>query len=155
MVVDVCGTGGDGAGTINVSTCAGIVLAACGIPVAKHGNRAASSRRGSADVLEALGVRIDEPPSERVLRLESGRFAFLFAQHYHPAMKAVAPVRRELRVRTVFNLLGPLTNPARATRQLIGVATRRTSNSSARRSRSRRARRRRRARREWDRRDRR
>jgi anthranilate phosphoribosyltransferase len=121
-VVDVCGTGGDGAGTINVSTCAGIVLAACGIAVAKHGNRAASSRSGSADVLEALDVRIDEPPSDARARLESGRFAFLFAQHYHPAMKAVAPVRRELRARTVFNLLGPLTNPARATHQLIGVA---------------------------------
>ncbi len=121
-VVDVCGTGGDGAGTINVSTCAGIVLAACGVAVAKHGNRAASSRSGSADVLEALDVRIDEPPADARARLESGRFAFLFAQHYHPAMKAVAPVRRELRARTVFNLLGPLTNPARATHQLIGVA---------------------------------
>jgi anthranilate phosphoribosyltransferase len=121
-VVDVCGTGGDGAGTINVSTCAGIVLAACGVAVAKHGNRAASSRSGSADVLEALDVRIDEPPDDARARLESGRFAFLFAQHYHPAMKAVAPVRRELRARTVFNLLGPLTNPARATHQLIGVA---------------------------------
>jgi anthranilate phosphoribosyltransferase len=121
-VVDVCGTGGDGAGTINVSTCAGVVLAACGVAVAKHGNRAASSRSGSADVLEALDVRIDEPPADARARLESGRFAFLFAQHYHPAMKAVAPVRRELRARTVFNLLGPLTNPARATHQLIGVA---------------------------------
>jgi anthranilate phosphoribosyltransferase len=122
-VVDVCGTGGDGAGTINVSTCAGIVLAACGVAVAKHGNRAASSKSGSADVLEALGVRIDETPDDARVRLERGRFAFLFAQHYHPAMKAVAPVRRELRVRTVFNLLGPLTNPARATHQLIGVAS--------------------------------
>ncbi len=123
VVVDVCGTGGDGLGTINVSTCAGIVLAACGVAVAKHGNRAASSRSGSADVLEALGVRIDESPDEARMRLGTDRFAFLFAQHYHPAMKAVAPVRRELRVRTLFNLLGPLTNPARATHQVIGVAS--------------------------------
>jgi anthranilate phosphoribosyltransferase len=123
-VVDVCGTGGDGAGTINVSTCVGFVVAACGVPVAKHGNRAASSECGSADVLEASGIDIDASPDEAAARLERDNFAFLFAQRYHPAMKAVAPVRRELRVRTVFNLLGPLTNPARATHQVIGVAHR-------------------------------
>ncbi len=96
--------------------------AACGVPVAKHGNRAASSECGSADVLEASGIDIDATPDEAAARLERDNFAFLFAQRYHPAMKAVAPVRRELRVRTVFNLLGPLTNPARATHQVIGVA---------------------------------
>jgi anthranilate phosphoribosyltransferase len=122
VVVDVCGTGGDEARTINVSTCAGLVVGACGVPVAKHGNRAASSECGSADVLEALGVSINAPPEEARTRLERDRFAFLFAQRYHPAMKAVAPIRRELRVRTAFNLLGPLTNPARATHQVIGVA---------------------------------
>jgi anthranilate phosphoribosyltransferase len=123
LVVDVCGTGGDNAQTINVSTCVGFVVAGCGVPVAKHGNRAASSKCGSADVLEALGVSIDAPPEDACLRLERDRFAFLFAQRYHPAMKAVGPVRRELGVRTVFNLLGPLTNPARATHQMIGVAS--------------------------------
>jgi anthranilate phosphoribosyltransferase len=122
VVVDTCGTGGDGAHTINVSTAAALVVASCGLPVAKHGNRAASSRCGSADVLEALGVSIDCEPGEAGRRLTSDRFAFLFAQRYHPAMKAIAPVRRELGVRTIFNLLGPLSNPARATHQVIGVA---------------------------------
>lgn len=122
VVVDTCGTGGDGAGTINVSTCAGFVLAGCGLHVAKHGNRAASSKCGSADVLEAVGVPIDAGPDVARADLEQKRFAFLFAQRYHPAMRVVAPIRRELAVRTVFNLLGPLTNPARATHQVIGVA---------------------------------
>jgi anthranilate phosphoribosyltransferase len=123
VVADVCGTGGDNAHTINVSTCVGFVVAAAGVPVAKHGNRAASSKCGSADVLEALGVRIDAPPEDARERLEHEGFAFLFAQRYHPAMKVVGPIRRELGVRTIFNLLGPLTNPARATHQVIGVAS--------------------------------
>lgn len=122
VVVDTCGTGGDGAHTINVSTAAGFVLAGCGVHVAKHGNRAASSACGSADVLEAAGIALEEPPGVARVRLERERFAFLFAQYYHPAARAVAPVRRELGVRTIFNLLGPLANPARATHQVIGVS---------------------------------
>ena len=121
-VVDVCGTGGDGAGTINISTAVAFVLAGGGIPVAKHGNRAASSKCGSADVLEELGVRIDVAPEIAAEQLRSHGIAFLFAQRYHPAMRAVGPVRRELGVRTIFNVLGPLTNPARAKRQVIGVS---------------------------------
>ena len=124
LVVDTCGTGGDGAQTINVSTAAGFVLAGCGLHVAKHGNRAASSACGSADVLEAAGIAIESTPEIARLRLEREHFAFLFAQQYHPAAKEVAPVRRELGVRTVFNILGPLANPARSTHQVIGVASR-------------------------------
>jgi len=123
LVVDTCGTGGDGAHTINVSTAAGFVLAGCGMHVAKHGNRAASSLCGSADVLEACGVSIDTKPELARVQLERDRFTFLFAPHYHPAAKEIAPVRRDLGVRTVFNLLGPLANPARATHQVIGVAS--------------------------------
>ena len=120
-VLDVVGTGGDGKGTFNLSTAAAFVAAAAGIPVAKHGNRAASSKSGSADVLEALGARIELGP-EAVARLvrEAG-IGFLFARSFHPAMRHVAPVRSELRVRTVFNLLGPLTNPARPAYFLLGV----------------------------------
>jgi anthranilate phosphoribosyltransferase len=125
LVVDTCGTGGDGAHTINVSTAAGFVLAGCGLHVAKHGNRAASSLCGSADVLEACGIAIDTPPEIARVQLERDRFAFLFAPLYHPAAKEVGPVRRELGVRTIFNILGPLANPARATHQVIGVASER------------------------------
>jgi len=119
--LDVVGTGGDGKGTFNVSTASAFVAAAAGIPVAKHGNRAASSRSGSADVLEALGVPIELPPEAAARMVREVGFAFLFARLYHPAMKNVAPVRSELRVRTVFNLLGPLTNPAQPTYFLLGV----------------------------------
>ena len=120
-VFDTCGTGGDRAHTFNVSTIAALVLAACGIRVAKHGNRSVSSRCGSADVFEALGVNItaDAPVVERCLA-EAG-IAFFFAPIFHPSMRHAAQARRELGVRTAFNLLGPLTNPAGATRQLVGV----------------------------------
>ena len=119
--IDVCGTGGDGAGTINVSTAVAFVLAGGGLRVAKHGNRAASSRCGSADVLEAVGITVEISPEQAAQQLRAHGITFLFAQLYHPAMRAVAPVRRELGVRTIFNVLGPLTNPARAARQVIGV----------------------------------
>lgn len=122
LVLDIVGTGGDGAHTINISTAAAFIVAGCGVPVAKHGNRAASSLCGSADVLEALGVVLDRGPDFAARALRAHGIAFLFAQRYHPAMRAVGPIRRELGVRTVFNVLGPLTNPAGANRQLIGVA---------------------------------
>jgi|SRR5579884_556235 len=122
MVVDVVGTGGDNANTINVSTIAALTVASAGLPVAKHGNRAASSACGSADVLEAQGMSIDVGPERAAEMLRGTGFTFMFAPRYHPAMKNVAPVRRELGVRTIFNVLGPLTNPARATHQVVGVA---------------------------------
>lgn len=120
-VFDTCGTGGDRSGTINVSSAAAVVMAACGVPVAKHGNRSVSSRCGSADVLEALGVHVAATPGTAEQCLRSAGIAFLFAPTFHPSMKHAAPTRRELGVRTAFNLLGPLTNPARPRRQLVGV----------------------------------
>jgi anthranilate phosphoribosyltransferase len=119
--IDVCGTGGDGASTLNVSTAAAFVVAGCGIPVAKHGNRAMSSRTGAADVLEELGVPINHDAASAKRQLTKSGFAFLFAPAYHPAMKYVAPVRKELGFRTVFNLLGPICNPAQVRRQLLGI----------------------------------
>ena len=120
-LIDTCGTGGDGAGTFNISTAVAFVAAAAGIPVAKHGNRSASSRVGSADVLEALGIHLSAPAEKIQAAVEAVGITFLFAPGWHPAMKAVAPLRRTLAVRTVFNLLGPLVNPLRPTGQVIGV----------------------------------
>jgi anthranilate phosphoribosyltransferase len=121
LVLDTCGTGGDGLGTINVSTGAALIVAAAGVPVAKHGNRAASSRSGSADVLGALGVSLEVPAAAQQQVLAQANIAFLFAPAHHPAMKYAGPPRRELGVRTIFNMLGPLANPARATHQLVGA----------------------------------
>lgn len=120
-VFDTCGTGGDGSGTFNVSTAAALVVAGCGVPVAKHGNRSVSSRCGSADVFEALGVKVDAAPGVAARCLEEAGIAFLFAPTFHPSMRHAGPTRKELGIRTAFNLLGPLTNPAGAARQLVGV----------------------------------
>ncbi|MEO5617182.1 MAG: anthranilate phosphoribosyltransferase [Candidatus Eisenbacteria bacterium] len=120
-VIDVCGTGGDGMDTFNVSTAAGIVAAAAGARVAKHGNRAASSKCGSADLLEALGANLQLSGEQAARVVDQCGFVFLFAQRFHPAMRHVGGPRREMGVRTVFNLLGPLSNPARPRRQLVGV----------------------------------
>lgn len=121
QLVDTCGTGGDSSGTFNISTAAALVAAAAGATVAKHGNRAVTSQTGSADVLEALGIPVDLNPNEAAAVLRTHRFAFLHAPSLHPAMKAVMPVRRALGIRTVFNILGPLTNPAGASAQVMGV----------------------------------
>ncbi len=120
-LLEIVGTGGDGAGSFNISTTASLVIAAGGIPVAKHGNRAASSKSGAADCLEALGVNIDLSPEKCVELLKKIGICFFFAQKYHTSMKYVGPVRKELGVRTVFNLLGPLTNPGHANMQVLGV----------------------------------
>jgi anthranilate phosphoribosyltransferase len=120
-VFDTCGTGGDRAHTFNVSTVAALVLAACGVRVAKHGNRSVSSQCGSADLFEALGVRVNAEPAIVERCLEEAGIAFFFAQTFHPSMRHAGPTRKDLGVRTAFNLLGPLTNPAGASRQLVGV----------------------------------
>lgn len=120
-LIDTCGTGGDGAKTFNISTAVSIVVAACGLPVAKHGNRAMSSKSGAADVLEALGVNINLTPEHVAASIDEIGIGFLFAQQLHPAMRHAGPVRRELGIRTLFNLLGPLTNPAAAEYQILGV----------------------------------
>lgn len=119
--IDTCGTGGDGSGTFNISTAAALVTAACGVPVAKHGNKAMSSKSGTADVLAALGVNLDASPEMTARAMREANIGFLFAPRHHSATKHVAPVRQELGTRTIFNLLGPLSNPAGAKRQLLGV----------------------------------
>jgi anthranilate phosphoribosyltransferase len=120
-VLEIVGTGGDGANSFNISTTSSLVIAAAGVPVAKHGNRAASSKCGAADVLEALGVKITLAPERSAELLKEIGICFLFAQTYHVAMKYVAPIRKELGIRTVFNILGPLSNPASANMELMGV----------------------------------
>ena len=120
--VDVCGTGADGQDSLNISTAVAILVAACGVPVAKHGNRAASSKAGGADTLEALGLDLDTASATAERSLAEIGIAFLFAQKHHPTLAALAPIRRAIGRRTVFNLVGPICNPARVTRQLIGIA---------------------------------
>ncbi|WP_448503085.1 anthranilate phosphoribosyltransferase [Sphingomonas sp.] len=120
--IDVCGTGGDGHHTLNVSTAVALVIAACGVPVAKHGNRAASSKAGAADTLEALGLDLDRATERAERTLGELGIAFLFAANHHPALRRLAPLRRAIGRRTIFNLMGPLANPARVDRQLIGIA---------------------------------
>jgi len=120
-LLDTCGTGGDGAKTFNISTAVALVTAACGVPVAKHGNRAMSSKSGAADVLEALGVNLNISPKQVASCVDNVGIGFLFAPNHHPAMKYAGPTRKEMGVRTIFNLLGPLTNPASAAYQILGV----------------------------------
>ncbi|MBQ4369107.1 MAG: anthranilate phosphoribosyltransferase [Candidatus Methanomethylophilus sp.] len=120
-VLDIVGTGGDGANTFNISTTSSFVISAGGTKVAKHGNRAASSKSGAADCLEALGINLDQPPEKAVRLLEDPGMCFMFAQRYHSSMKYVGPIRKELGFRTVFNILGPLTNPASPSYQVLGV----------------------------------
>jgi anthranilate phosphoribosyltransferase len=123
LVFDTCGTGGDGKNTVNISTGAAIIVAAAGVPVAKHGNRAMSSRTGTADVLAALGIPLDVPPSAALEVLRTANIVFLLATEHHPAMKYASGPRRELGVPTIFNILGPLANPALATHQLVGTCS--------------------------------
>ncbi|MEQ8773588.1 MAG: anthranilate phosphoribosyltransferase, partial [Erythrobacter sp.] len=120
--IDVCGTGGDGHHTLNVSTAVSLVVAACGVPVAKHGNRAASSKAGAADTLEALGLNMEAAGRTAEKTLAEIGICFLFAQNHHPAMGRIQPIRRKIGRRTIFNLMGPLSNPARVHSQLIGIA---------------------------------
>ncbi len=120
--IDVCGTGGDGSHSLNVSTAVAIVVAACGVPVAKHGNRAASSKAGAADTLEALGLNLDRATETAEATLADLGICFLFAQKHHPALARIAPIRKSIARRTIFNLTGPLANPASVSRQLIGIA---------------------------------
>ncbi len=120
--IDVCGTGGDGHHTLNVSTAVALVVAACGVPVAKHGNRAASSKAGAADTLEMLGLNLDIAGTTAEASLHDLGIAFLFAGNHHPAMRQITPIRRRIGMRTIFNLMGPLANPAHVSRQLIGIA---------------------------------
>ena len=120
-VLEIVGTGGDGSNSFNISTTAALIIASAGVPVAKHGNRAASSRSGAADCLEALGVNISLEPEDAARLLREAGICFLFAQKYHTAMKYVGPIRKELGIRTIFNILGPLANPAKATLQIMGV----------------------------------
>ena len=120
--IDVCGTGGDGQHTLNVSTAVSLVVAACGVPVAKHGNRAASSKAGAADTLEALGLDMERAGAQAEATLHDLGICFLFAANHHPVMKRITPIRRRIGRRTIFNLMGPLANPAHVTRQLIGIA---------------------------------
>ena len=122
--IDVVGTGGDASGSFNISTCAALIVAGAGVPVAKHGNRALSSRSGAADVLAALGVNIELPPDGIARCIEQAGIGFMFAPAHHPAMKNVGPTRVELGTRTIFNLLGPLSNPAGVKRQMVGVFSR-------------------------------
>ncbi|MEG8038377.1 anthranilate phosphoribosyltransferase [Sphingomonas sp. LR60] len=120
--IDVCGTGGDGQHTLNVSTAVSLVVAACGVPVAKHGNRAASSKAGAADTLEMLGLDMERAGAQAEATLRDLGICFLFAANHHPAMRRITPIRRKIGRRTIFNLMGPLANPAHVTRQLIGIA---------------------------------
>src|ERR671937_1520258 len=122
--VDIVGTGGDGSGSVNVSTCASFIVSGTGLPVAKHGNRALSSRSGAADVLASLGVKIDLTPDQVGRCVKEAGIGFMFAPAHHPAMKNVGPTRVELATRTIFNLLGPLSNPAGVKRQMVGVFSR-------------------------------
>ena len=131
-LLDTCGTGGDGANTVNVSTATAIVVAACGVPVAKHGNRSASGNSGSAEVLTELGVAIEAEPAVLSRCLAELGITFLFAPRFHPALRFAAPVRRQLPFRTLFNLVGPLANPARPEFQLVGVAGERAGRARGR-----------------------